>query len=163
MEDAKILNLLGGNQQTSKPAISMSAHTNDSKMATKCSRSGPTITFPETEEFASAVFGPHGGNREVNRIYARRIAACFRACAGIATEDMEDSSMTIIEYMEDQYAEKIETITKQRAELLDALGDLLPAMPPEDAPCHRGICEQSRCAHCQRIAKGYEIIAKAKS
>lgn len=64
----------------------------DHLMADKCTRSGPTITFPETEELANAVFGPHGGNKEVNRMYARRIVACVNACAGISTDGLEISA-----------------------------------------------------------------------
>jgi hypothetical protein len=29
----------------------------------------------------------------------------------------------------------------------------VPQMPPDDAICHRGLCTQAECAHCQRIAQ----------
>lgn len=50
-----------------------------------------------------------------------RIVACVNACAEIPTEDLEESSMTILQYMEDQYAEKLELAKQQRDELLAAL------------------------------------------
>lgn len=35
------------------------------------------------------MFGTQGGNKEVNRIYARRIVACVNACEGFTTEALE--------------------------------------------------------------------------
>ena len=46
-------------------------------------------------------------------------------------------------------------------DLLAALQEITPAMPPADAPCHVGIVPQSQCAHCQRIARAHAAIAKA--
>ena len=47
-------------------------------------------------------------------------------------------------------------------ELLEALKEITPNMPPPDAPCHYGIVPQSRCCHCQRIARARAAIAKAE-
>ena len=47
-------------------------------------------------------------------------------------------------------------------DLLAALKDMTPPMPPPDAKCHLGIVPQSECAHCKRIAKAHAAIAKAK-
>ena len=38
------------------------------------------------------------------------------------------------------------------------LRDAIPTMPPPDAICHIGICEQSECANCQRIAKALKAL-----
>lgn len=46
-------------------------------------------------------------------------------------------------------------------ELLEALQEVTPSMPPADAPCHVGIVSQGQCAHCQRIARAHAAIAKA--
>jgi hypothetical protein len=51
---------------------------------------------------------------------------------------------------------------QQRDELLAALKEITPNMPPPDAPCHYGIVPQSRCCHCQRIARARAAIAKAE-
>lgn len=42
--------------------------------------------------------------------------------------------------------------------LADVVRDALPTVPDEDALCHRGICPQSRCAHCQRIIKARRAL-----
>lgn len=55
----------------------------------KVTRQGSTIIFPATEDLAGAMFGTQGGNKEVNRIYARRIVACVNACEGFTTEALE--------------------------------------------------------------------------
>jgi hypothetical protein len=46
--------------------------------------------------------------------------------------------------------------------LAEALGDVLPPMPPADALCHIGICPQERCCNCQRIAAGYAALKMAE-
>lgn len=46
-------------------------------------------------------------------------------------------------------------------DLLAALQEVTPPMPPADAPCHAGIVSQNQCAHCQRIARARAAIAKA--
>ncbi|GIK39554.1 MAG: hypothetical protein BroJett011_33870 [Chloroflexota bacterium] len=51
---------------------------------------------------------------------------------------------------------------KINQELLAALEELTPAMPPKDAPCHYGLVPQEECANCQRIAKAHAAIARAK-
>jgi len=61
------------------------------------------------------------------RANARRIVACVNACAEIPTDDLEESSMTILQYMEDQYADKLELAKQQRDELLDELKNIADA------------------------------------
>lgn len=46
-------------------------------------------------------------------------------------------------------------------DLLAALQEVTPSMPPADAPCHAGIVPQNQCAHCQRIARAHAAIATA--
>lgn len=46
-------------------------------------------------------------------------------------------------------------------ELLVALQENVPAYPAVDAICHRGICSQDECRHCQRIKRAHAAIAKA--
>ena len=46
-------------------------------------------------------------------------------------------------------------------DLLEALKDMTPPMPPPDAKCHFGLVPQSECAYCKRIAKAHAAIAKA--
>jgi hypothetical protein len=48
-------------------------------------------------------------------------------------------------------------------ELLEALEEMTPAMPPVDASCHNGICLQAKCAHCGRIARARAAINKART
>jgi hypothetical protein len=48
------------------------------------------------------------------------------------------------------------------AALVEALRPFVRAMPSRDAPCHFGICSQSLCGHCSRIAAGQAAIARAK-
>lgn len=45
--------------------------------------------------------------------------------------------------------------------LLFALEELTPQMPPEDAFCHKGIVPQSKCGNCQRIARARNAIKMA--
>lgn len=47
-------------------------------------------------------------------------------------------------------------------DLVSALRDMTPPMPPADAPCHLGSCEQSACAHCQRVARAQDLLKKAE-
>ncbi len=44
------------------------------------------------------------------------------------------------------------------SELVSALRDLTPQMPPKDAPCHNGIVPQERCAYCQRVARARKVL-----
>lgn len=46
--------------------------------------------------------------------------------------------------------------------LLMELEAMTPAMPPIDAPCHKGICHQDECAHCSRIARARALIETTK-
>jgi len=46
-------------------------------------------------------------------------------------------------------------------DLLEALIDITPHMPPADASCHAGLVPQELCGHCSRIAKARAAIAKA--
>lgn len=36
--------------------------------------------------------------------------------------------------------------------------DALPPIPPEDAPCHKGLCPQARCANCLRIIGAHHAL-----
>lgn len=49
----------------------------------------------------------------------------------------------------------VEAVKSVLRELLEAAEDDSRSlkMPPTDAPCHIGIVEQSKCAHCQRVAR----------
>jgi hypothetical protein len=47
-------------------------------------------------------------------------------------------------------------------ELLKALKAITPPMPPADAMCHKGICPQEVCGHCQRIRNAHIAIGKAQ-
>lgn len=105
----------------------MSEHTKDLKFGA-VSRSGPTITFDETENMAGAVFSPAGGNKQVNRIYARRMVACVNACSGVDTDQLES------DYAEgaDPWSHnahltaRIKRAEQQRDELLAALKGVAP-------------------------------------
>ena len=57
---------------------------------------------------------------------------------------------------------RLHEVEQQRAELLAALKEITPNMPPPDAPCHYGIVPQSSCLRCQRIARSIAAIAKAE-
>lgn len=43
--------------------------------------------------------------------------------------------------------------------IYDVLNAAIPTLPPPDAPCHNGICDQADCANCQRIAKALQLLA----
>lgn len=53
-------------------------------------------------------------------------------------------------------------IIKAAPDMLAALEEMRLTMPPAHAPCHFGICHQSECGNCKRIAKALGAIAKAK-
>lgn len=46
--------------------------------------------------------------------------------------------------------------------LLNALVDITPPTPREDASCHAGLVHQRRCSNCQRIASAHAAIQFAK-
>jgi hypothetical protein len=50
------------------------------------------------------------------------------------------------------------SMTPELAEVINALEHVVPPMPSADAPCHRDICPQSECAHCQRVKTAHEAI-----
>lgn len=63
--------------------------------------------------------GPHAqGDIYIDEDGMRRIAACWNACEGIDTEDLEAGSTSIIEKLHDQAAK---AVLAQRDELLAAL------------------------------------------
>lgn len=45
--------------------------------------------------------------------------------------------------------------------MVEALEEISPGMPPVDAPCHKDICSQERCAYCSRIAKARAALRGA--
>jgi hypothetical protein len=57
---------------------------------------------------------------------------------------------------------KVTPLVLAAADLLAALKDITPALPPADAICHVGICPQDRCANCRRIMAAHAAIAKAE-
>ncbi|ADE12186.1 hypothetical protein [Sideroxydans lithotrophicus] len=59
---------------------------------------------------------------------ARRIAACLNACSSIPTEDLEDSSMNIIEYMEDQYTDRVDNLMRISNQLRNGNTELIEAL-----------------------------------
>ncbi len=63
----------------------------------------------------------HRVNADIHEANFRRIVACVNACAGLSTDDLEDSSMTILEHMLDQYGERLTALTTQRDDLLATL------------------------------------------
>jgi hypothetical protein len=48
----------------------------------------------------------------------------------------------------------------QLLELVEALEEMTPPMPPVNGHCHVGIVTQEKCANCQRIARARAAIAK---
>ena len=60
------------------------------------------------------------------------------------------------------HALKIAAVEAQRDALLEALKGITPPMPPIDAPCHYGLVQQEKCAHCRRIAKARAAIKAAE-
>ena len=53
---------------------------------------------------------------------------------------------------------RLSAVEAQRDALLEALKGITPPMPPIDAPCHYGLVQQEKCAHCRRIAKARAAI-----
>lgn len=122
----------------------------------RINRTGSTIYFGETEDLAAACFAAQGGNKETNRIYARRIVSCVKACVDMSTEYLEqcgkmhrnEAGEAIVELiqqrdtaMDERIAagKRIEELEQQRDELLriadgvNARRKLRGFLVPEDA------------------------------
>lgn len=59
-------------------------------------------------------------------------------------------------------AERLKLAWNCHDDLMKALSDLLPPMPPKNAMCHQGIVLQENCANCKRIAAGHAALAAAQ-
>jgi len=119
----------------------------------KARKSGRTVSFEETDNLAASRFLGDGGNKDVDKIYARRIVATFNALAGVSTEWLEAFPLTSKQVVE--WAIAIE----QRDFLLEAVkayfNDYMQD-EAEDAEC----CSE----HQHRLAKAVqEAIAKVES
>lgn len=55
------------------------------------------------------------------------------------------------------------TPTQMKAvrDLRNALAELTPPMPPEDASCHVNLVPQGRCCNCGRIARAHAALKYA--
>lgn len=73
---------------------------------------------------------------------ARRLAACWNACEGIDTEDLEAGTVSIIQKLHDQAAKDV---LAQRDELLAALERLIASGDVRDA-AEKGAITQARAA-----------------
>ncbi len=60
----------------------------------------------------------------------------------------------------DTLLEESLAVERENAALRRALAEITPAMPPENALCHVGICPQSRCGNCSRIARAHAALAE---
>jgi len=123
----------------------MNAHTKEPAYGA-VSRSGSGITFAETEEMAGAFFRPDGGNKGVNRIYARRIVACLKACYGFQTDDLELVPPQGLFHL----AAHANQLVDQRDELLAALKDVLHSCR-HDFPVGADGEEQFRAAYAEQF------------
>lgn len=81
----------------------------------KATRSKSNVHFAETEEMAAVTAQVIGGSKDVNDAYARRIVACFNACAGLRTENLEDNVPV------KELAKRYNKVIGQRDRYLDAL------------------------------------------
>ena len=57
---------------------------------------------------------------------------------------------------------QLRKLRQQRVRLLKALIAVAPRMPPADAICHYGICEQRDCENCQRVAEAHAAIKECR-
>jgi hypothetical protein len=96
---------------------------------------------------------------------AERAQACISAMEGLdpryarwTAEHYENVLQT-----SERLLEENAQLREKRDRLRAALIALTPPMPPADATCHVGICEQSACAHCQRIAEARTVILESAS
>ncbi len=48
-------------------------------------------------------------------------------------------------------------------EIVEALEDYIPEMPPDDAFCHVGIVSQDECALCSRIKRAREALEQIRN
>jgi hypothetical protein len=96
---------------------------------------GSIATLNGDDTGYSEIWHEWHGDEKSHKANARRIVACVNACAEIPTEDLEESSMTILQYMEDQYAEKMELAKQQRDELLAAAKFILKGMDGGHIKC----------------------------
>jgi hypothetical protein len=81
----------------------------------------------------------------------------FDIAMGGLVDDIESLEKAV-----DKARAEIDRLREINAELLAALKDIVPPMPPADAICHNGICAQENCAHCRRVAAAVAAIRKAE-
>lgn len=92
----------------------------------KATRSKNNIYFAETADMAGVTAQVTGGNKDVNRLYARRIVACVNICEKLDTELLEAGISAMRVTVWDRT--EIGRLRKQHDKLLLALVGLKAAM-----------------------------------
>lgn len=97
----------------------------------------------------------------------------FRALLDNLTEDMvdtrdQDDDPERVAELQAKIAdlEAVEPVLgrmiEEHPQLVATLTDMTPLMPGADAPCHIGICSQSECQHCSRIAASHALLRQVR-
>lgn len=92
-----------------------------------------------------------------------RIAELTNALADekkLSTAISRDCNETALE--RNKLHNRIAELEADAERLVAALEEMTPGMPPPDAPCHKGIVSQARCAHCSRIKRARAAIDAAR-
>lgn len=82
-------------------------------------RTGSIIHIDETDDLAGVTVQVSGASKGVNRLYARRLTACYRAMANVSTEWLEENQSIVV--LGAPIADRFKEIERQRDELLTAL------------------------------------------
>lgn len=88
-------------------------------------RTGSIIHIDETDDLAPVTVQVSGASKGVNRLYARRLTACYRAMANVSTDWLEENHSIVV--LGAPIADRFKEIEQQRDELLAALEGMMGA------------------------------------
>lgn len=113
-------------------------------------RTGSIIHIDETDDLAPVTVQVSGASKGVNRLYARRLTACYRAMANVSTEWLEENQSIVV--LGAPIADRFKDLEKQRDDLLAALEAIASGEASNG--------EIASVRSCQRIADA--AIAKVR-
>lgn len=86
-------------------------------------RTGSIIHIDETEDLDRVTVQVSGATKGVNRLYARRLTACYRAMANVSTEWLEENQSIVV--LGAPIADRFKDLEKQRDDLIEAFEEAL--------------------------------------
>lgn len=109
------------------------------------------LNGPRSQEGVSLCIAVMNGAGEQGAVNGQRIAACVNACAGFSNDDLlqEKGSFQVL-------ARRCWQLEQEKAELLEALDNLVREISPKDYPKHSGMT-------LIYLEAASNIIAKAKA